>query len=237
MDILRECAIKFELLENFQYRIIIGRKNTAKEFIISFEREDFYHLAGLHKLKDISQIQGRKHTSVFQDIIEGNISHIVITKSVSYDEVENRLIPLMNLQHAMENNQMIFQYLENKIMFSNIKADYLVKYVDNGSVVFLFLAERANNTYENKTLVCCKSIFRQSKGRDFSAGQPLYTLLYKSKIVKTENAEYELYNYETIKQNLHNAKSETERKNIKDRINENIVKSEIENVLKYGGCQ
>ncbi|MCI9361287.1 MAG: hypothetical protein HFG65_10075 [Hungatella sp.] len=52
MDLLQKCAQEFDRLVLYQYHIIIGRKGKTLEFTISFDRADFHHLAGLHKLRD-----------------------------------------------------------------------------------------------------------------------------------------------------------------------------------------
>ena len=53
MDKLQEKALSFKRLLDYEYRIILGRKNVQTEINISFEKSDFSHLIGLHKLTDI----------------------------------------------------------------------------------------------------------------------------------------------------------------------------------------
>lgn len=57
MDLLQECALAFQSLLVYEYHFLIGRKGQLKEFYLTFQKADFHHLAGLHKLKDIAQIQ------------------------------------------------------------------------------------------------------------------------------------------------------------------------------------
>lgn len=228
MDLLRESAVGFCELMEYQYHFKIARKNILKEFILNFEKEDFYHLAGLHKLKDVSQVQNRKHAIVFQNIIDGKITQDTIKNSDVYNDVSCRLMPLINLKNSIENNQIVFQYIENNIKFSRIQADYLVEYANKPDVVFLFLRERNKEICDDITKVCCESIFTKSKERDFTIGQPVYTLLYKSKIDLSNNSEKILYDYQDLKLQMQNAKSESERKSIKNKLNENLAKLDIE---------
>ena len=52
--------------------MIAGRKGKTIECTISFDRTDFYHLAGLHKLKDNARIQTGQREAVMLDILAGN---------------------------------------------------------------------------------------------------------------------------------------------------------------------
>lgn len=233
MDLLQMSAIEFNKLTKYQYYFKIARKNVLKEFVLNFEKEDFYHLAGLHKLKDIAKVQNQKHSIVFQNILDGKISLDNIMHSEMYSEMENRLLPLTHLQYCIESNQIIFQYLEKNIKFSRIQADYLTEYADNTDIVFLFLRERCSTkNKDNIPQVCCESIFPRSEGRDFSFGQPIYTLLYKSKIDLLDNSKKVLYDYESLKVQMVGAESESERRSVKNKLNENMARLSIQRAEK-----
>ena len=64
MDLLQKCAQEFDRLVPYQYHIIIGRKGKTLEFTISFDRADFHHLAGLHKLRDNVRLQTGKRIDI-----------------------------------------------------------------------------------------------------------------------------------------------------------------------------
>lgn len=66
MDLLQECANAFQRLLVYEYHFIIGRKGQKREFKLSFQESDFHHLAGLHKLKDIAQIQQGMREKIYQ---------------------------------------------------------------------------------------------------------------------------------------------------------------------------
>lgn len=233
MDLLQMSAIEFNKLIKYQYHFKIARKNVLKEFVLNFEKEDFYHLAGLHKLKDIAKVQERKHSTVFQNILDGEITLNNIIRSDMYSEMENRLLPLTHLQYCLESNQIIFQYLEKNIKFSRIQADYLTEYADNADIVFLFLRERRSaKNKDDISKVCCESIFPRSEGRDFSFGQPVYTLLYKSKIDLMNNSQMVLYDNDSLKVQMLGAESESERKSVKSKLNENMARLSIQRAQK-----
>lgn len=53
MDKLQRRALSFKKLLDYEYKIILGRKDKTTEIAIDFEKKDFPHLIGLHKLTDI----------------------------------------------------------------------------------------------------------------------------------------------------------------------------------------
>ena len=55
MDKLQQRAIAFKQLINYQYKIKLGRKGQIHNIVIDFQKQDFFHLIGLQKLKDIRQ--------------------------------------------------------------------------------------------------------------------------------------------------------------------------------------
>ena len=81
MDKLQKTALAYQLVMQAQYYFEIAKKNTKREFVLTFEREDFFHMAGLHKLKDVTTLQIQKSRGIIYDrILEGNIT---------LDQVEN----------------------------------------------------------------------------------------------------------------------------------------------------
>ena len=74
MDLLKKCALSFQKLLEYEYHFVIGRKGQLREFRLGFDKADFHHLAGLHKLKDIAQIQHGMRDKIFEKKLNGNIS-------------------------------------------------------------------------------------------------------------------------------------------------------------------
>jgi hypothetical protein len=98
MDILQECALAFQELLVYEYHFVIGRKGQMKEFCLNFDKADFHHIAGLHKLKDIAQIQQGMRDKIFDQIISGGISLSLIEKSAYYGQMRGRILPLTDLE-------------------------------------------------------------------------------------------------------------------------------------------
>ena len=184
MENIRKCAMAFEALLNYEYHFIIGRKGQLKEFYLTFDKSDFHHLIGLHKLRDITQIQQGMREKIFYKILRGEISEELIKKSSYYDQMESRIVPLTSLEEMLDGNNLIFRYNEKIQKFSLIKAEYLLEGKADNIPVFLFLGKRNKDEKEQM----CRTFFR-IEDKDYTEGQPKYTLLKKEKVhLPTGNA-------------------------------------------------
>lgn len=143
MDLLKKCALSFQKILEYEYHFVIGRKGQLREFRLGFDMADFHHLAGLHKLKDIAQIQQGMREKIFEKILQGDISMRLLEKSSYYSQMEGRILPLTGLERFLDDNQMIFRYNEKEQM--------------------------------------CRTFFR-IEDKDYTEGQPKYTLLKKEKV-------------------------------------------------------
>ena len=153
-----------------------GRKGQTREFYVTFQTSDFHHIAGLHKLKDIAQIQQGMREKVFEKIISGKISQILIEKSEYYELIQGRLLLLRELENILDDNKTVFRYNEKANKFSLIKADYLLEGYIRMMPVYLFLGKRSNEEPNQM----CRTFFRK-EDKDYTQGQPRYTLLKKEK--------------------------------------------------------
>ena len=177
MDLLKECALSFQVLLEYEYHFVIGRKGQLREFRLGFDMADFHHLAGLHKLKDIAQMQQGMREKIFEKILQGDISMRLLKKSSYYSQMEGRILPLTGLERFLDDNQMIFRYNEKIHKFSVIKADYLLEGKANLIPSYLFLGARNEDEKEQM----CRTFFR-IEDKDYTEGQPKYTLLKKEKV-------------------------------------------------------
>lgn len=176
MDLLKECAYAFQKLLVYEYHFVIGRKGQKREFYLSFQESDFHHLVGLHKLKDIAQIQQGMREKIYNNILEGKLTLKQLEKSIYYEKMQDRIFPLISLEKMLDDNNMIFRYNEKLHKFSLIRADYLLEGKVSEIPVFLFLGKRKDNEQEQM----CRTFFRKEY-KDYTEGQPQYTLLRKEK--------------------------------------------------------
>lgn len=175
MDKLYECAAAFQKLLNVNYKIILGRKGKLIELRICFEPLHFHHLIGLHKLGDL-RIARDNREKVFNRILDGAITYDRISRSRYFHIIEQRFEPLAHFGTILDQNKLVFRYNSKKSVFSLIEADYLLSTPYANSDIYIFLAEAPNaGTY------FCRSFFPKGD-RDYTAGQTIYTMLYKEKI-------------------------------------------------------
>ena len=208
MDKLLECAKAFEQLLDKKYHIVIGRKGKSVDFELEFRATEFHHLAGLHKLKGIEILTGKRE-QVFSDILSGNISLQDIEKSAFFSKIKKRMESLTGLENILDDNRTVFKYNKNINRFSNIQADYLLStpYQANDIYVFISPQKEASNHY------FCRSFF--PKGDiDYTRGQPTYTLLLKEKITISTGEKEILYDRLTPLKNLSTLSKVPETKNI-----------------------
>jgi hypothetical protein len=175
MDKIQECAKAFERLLDTQYHIVIGRKEKSIDLTVEFAPIDFHHLMGLGKLKDL-RIATQNREQVFSYILNGTISDSVIHKSRYVSQIQNRFSPLAAIEQIFDDNRLIFRYNEKKYAYSSIQADYLLStpYANNDIYIFLSRKDPLNMFF-------CRSFFPK-ENKDYTIGQPVYTLLYKEKI-------------------------------------------------------
>ena len=175
MDSLQKCAKAFDQLTRYQYHFVIGRKGQTLKFTVSFDPSDFHHLAGLHKLKDNVRLQTGQRSTIFRDVLDGKYPFEQIKHSAYFSEMEQRLTPLAHLVDFLDSNEIIFRYNEKANRFSAIQADYLLLNDVKEIPVYVFLAQRTGQ----ETYVC-RTLFPKT-GKDYTVGQPKYTLLQKEK--------------------------------------------------------
>lgn len=145
------------------------------EFTLSFDRADFHHLAGLHKLRDNVRFQTGKRANIMKEILDGQLTFSHAEQSAFFNEMKLRLQPLTQLEQFLDNNEIIFRYNAKANIFSSIQADYLLQNDIEGIPVYLFLAQRSDGDTQ-----VCRTFFPKT-GKDYAAGQPRYTLLKKEK--------------------------------------------------------
>lgn len=90
-DLLLEAAKKYHSLSNSKLIITLGKKGTTSEIVIDFKPSNFYHLSGLHKLKDIQVVRGRNTASVLNKVLKGKLTNAMIEESSFYKDMKERL--------------------------------------------------------------------------------------------------------------------------------------------------
>lgn len=185
MDRLKKCAEAYNDLLDVEYNFIIGRKGNKKEIKLKFAKEDFHHLVGLHKIKDIEQIRSMQRRKIFDSILMGKITEDVIKKSAFYHQMNNRINPLTYLEVFLDSNDCIIKYDKNRNIYSLIEADYLICGEINTTEVYLFIDENEERHF-------CRTFFPKDRS-DYAQNQAKYTLLKKTKTRQSTNLCEVLY--------------------------------------------
>ena len=178
MDLLLQCARNYEKLLDISYHFTIARKGLVREFFLSFQKSDFHHIVGLHKLTDTRQVLRGTRENIFDKILENEIPQNLIEESEFYFNMSQRLNYLCHLEEILDSEQLIFKYNENVRVFSQIKSEFLLEGTFAERIVYLFLGSR--NGYDDIQQMC--RTFFPKTNIDYSIGQPRYTLLKKEKI-------------------------------------------------------
>ena len=175
MDILNRSANNFSRLLDVEYIITIGRKGKLLEIKLNFDKADFHHLAGLHKLKDIEKLRSGMRERIFDNILNGGISQEDIEKSAFYGEIKDRLHALEQMEEFLDRPNLYFRYDPNKNNFSIIAAEFVIQGEVDNSKGFLFVDKRTDDGSH-----FCRSFFSRDDTR-YTQSLPKFTLLRKEK--------------------------------------------------------
>ena len=187
MNTIFDAAKAFEKILGIEYEIRLGRKGCTEILLVSFEKTQFFHLAGMQYLADRIDILRSRRDVVFDKILSGEISVNQIESSAFYSKIKDRVEFLQFLESIMDSNDTIFRYNQRLQNFSLIQADFLMKNTVQSHTIFTFLAQdKKNGTY------FCRSFFPQTN-KDYSEKQTKWILLYKKKIFKEEHTHVVLF--------------------------------------------
>lgn len=137
---IKQSALKFQKILGYTIEIEFDGKRYTPVFI-NFMPSDYFHLAGLHKLKDVNFVGSKE-----------NIFNKILT-----DDILERINALNYMKNIFKNKFEIYPYKRNSNRWSKIKADYLIKFYYKSKQCFLFLKERDGVYY------VCNSIIQDNK--------------------------------------------------------------------------
>lgn len=171
-------AKDFERLFDIKYDLLLGRQNKAIEISIVFCDYDFHHLAGLHKLTDLTMLR-RARNNVYWDIYNGVITDSDVRKSFAYKDIVDRLDVLNQIEYLIDTNNLIFRYSSKNNHKSKIQANFVMQSLtdEKKDKAFIFL----KYIDKNRKQVCCNSIFPYTD-YDYTKYQKKLILLKKTKI-------------------------------------------------------
>ncbi len=187
MDVIQKCAAHFlKLINTTSYIFHVANKKVYC-ISVNFEQKDFYHLAGLHYLSDISIPKDKRKTISWilnsqNPITDGYLARSEFYKGSASSErhVENRIKELGKLEEYLDTNNIIriFRTTDKSNSGSIINCNYVIESKLEGSstVVYIFLKHRGGEDSP-----CCVVSFAVKKNNSYG-GQKLYWML-KDKVV------------------------------------------------------
>lgn len=214
---LKDIADSFEKLLDIEYIYTLKSKASetgTKELHIRFLREQLYHLSGLQHFKDVEKLKlfrehKRNSKDFFYDLKLENITLADISKSKSYNlEKQKRLFYLLNLEKLLDTNKKIYTF-DNIVhgkknnYKSLVKANYILKNVENNENVFIFLNKATTETIYSAISLFCPS-------DDYSRGQHEECMLIKKKFLKRNSVQTVFIHPAYLKNHLELVETEKE---------------------------
>lgn len=173
MDELKNSALAFQSLCQYTYDFEISHKNKIKNLTIKFEPIHFHHLAGLHKLKDISYLYVGSRQKIFDAILNDKITIEDIYKSSFSSQSIDRIKIIPYLEEILDSTDLIFRFNKQPFQQSKMEADFIIEYIINDKKSYVFIRQE-NNHY------ILPSLFFKSNF-DFTRNQPQYVVRKRSK--------------------------------------------------------
>lgn len=174
MDIL-ECLRIYDTLLN---KIFILHIEDGLRIELTFTKNNFKHLLGLHKLSDVKLLK-RKGQVIYNLISDNTITNELISKSIYYDKIEERflyfyLIPeLLQSKIIIEFNSSICPFRKYS---TKLNTDYILykNMLESNTVAHLTLSQYGS--YEN-TVKCYPETFFVDHSKTYISGQKLLDVL------------------------------------------------------------
>lgn len=176
-DHLMQAAMGWQRLLDKKLRLVYGKSGRLREVLLTFPREDFFHLAGFHYLKDVSLPKAFSRKNTLRVCLNGTITEAHMQKSSNYTAIiAPRLKALCALEEMFMGDFVTYLFLRDKLPFyTNIDAAYLIE--GTAVALFLFVDQGNADTY------FCRSIFMKDR-RSYAANQTPIALLKKEWITE-----------------------------------------------------
>lgn len=149
MENIQECAKFYETLMEKNY--VFTLENGVK-FTLFFKSANFYHLIGLHKLKDIRQLVDGSLSlnKIYKNILSGELSSELIEKSVFYNKISSRIENFEKISDTLDKNKskIIIDFDPALVEGTELKNTkyILFRHLDSG-YANLTLGENKNSIY------------------------------------------------------------------------------------------
>lgn len=201
MGLLFDAAIAWDKLSNATYDIDVAKNRKVHHIKLSFLREDFPHIVGMHYATDADF--GISENEYYGDklipaILDKRLDDRRIERSRDWSRISGRLTAIINLEATLDNEFDIAAFDNKKAVgYCKIKADYIILDRISDDIYFVFLKSREEEYF-------CISAFKK-ESHDYFLNQQKMTVLYKAKTidsVKTELFKHQRYDPGIISEEL-----------------------------------
>ena len=186
MDILQEQAIAYQKLMQYEYYFAVAYRTKTRAFILRFPIDNFLHLTGIHKLKDLS-VHRMASEKLFAKCLNGTLKYDDLKKSNSFDLIENRICFVSKIEELLDSKHLVIICNGNFMrQYSKIPADYINEGMVDDRTFYLFLQDYNKNKQKNietidlQTIVYPISCFPKGK-LDYKNNNMVATILVKEK--------------------------------------------------------
>lgn len=182
MDLLTSAIKQYSSILDKKITLTLG-KGKNKFFVdLIFTKNEFFHMAGFHKLSGIHQLRtthkSRKfNESVFDKVLSGEINQSLLEDSDSYAIIKDRLEIISSLSSILENKSLVIKKIHYDRSGSRIPWDYLMHFPFNGSTGYIFFSSnKKENSSKDRALLSCISTFTDNSGK-YGLDQKKFTVL------------------------------------------------------------
>ena len=174
MALLFEAASAWNNLLNVSYQITYGKKGKLYHISLSFEPDQFLHLSGIHYIDDVDFQRPYNKRNFVSLLLSKEIDAAKIEQSANWVDIKGRLEALVRLEKILDTDFSLYLFRgDNLPFYSDVKANFLIRNLQTGDVVFLFVDGPLDKSF-------CRSVFSMTD-RDYSMGQKKVGLLKKVK--------------------------------------------------------
>lgn len=190
MDNLYLAAEAWQKLLHYSYHFVFVRRKNTYDLMLSFEKTEFYHLAGFQYLKDCPLQNRFSKGKTLDKVLGGEITEEMLKKSKNYESmILPRLLAICQLQSVLDNGFESYHIREDHYPFyTEIHASFLFC-GGNPNLLFFF----TDKEDESQNLFS-KSIFMMD-GRDYRLNQSKLNLLLAERITLSGKEITELFRH------------------------------------------
>lgn len=123
---VKKAAQTYLSLSGYEYHYIVGRGGKTKEIRLRFDKKEFFHICGLHKLTGIAQLDQKNRKHFFEDLEAGIITDELCRKSKNYAGITDRILLVEQLDRFLDSNDFVFKYTRGIEGFE-LTADYTLQ--------------------------------------------------------------------------------------------------------------